>query len=358
MNIGEKEDLHSIISTSTKLDNDEFNNLEYNEFKTINNFPTKLRNIFDPFINKLKRYGVMQCSSDDKNISLFYSLLFCIDNKFKNIDNISKEEYVHNLRNKILMDIGREDLYDKFKYKSIGWNKVEIKKDLKTYNNSWMMIRLLSDYFSINIFMLDINKDKIYSIYPEEFFNIFKFNVFLVYYNEIFEPLVYRKTTLWTYNTEPFRKLINVDKSYILAHAVDYSKTPQTKLFQTKTEDLGKYLKKKSNDKENNYEEIDDNVSETNNESEVLPDDSICKIEDMDNENKITKSKKSDNMSNENVIDYTYIKNINTRTKLKELQALAKKYNISIECGQTKTGKNKLKTKASLRKEMNQLLSK
>ena len=76
--------------------------------------------------------------------------------------------------------------------------KTTIGNSIRDYKNNKMVIRFLADYLFINIFILNIQDDILYAVYSDDNFNIYKMNVFLVYYNEIFEPLVYNKNKLWT----------------------------------------------------------------------------------------------------------------------------------------------------------------
>ena len=254
-----------------KIDSTQFFNLDHNKVEHVNNFPKKLKNILHPFTKKIHRNGVIKHSVDKKNISLFYSILFCIDDDFNNLNMKQKKKYIHETRNKMLIDLKncvceefdeeknkmvRRDRFDKSNYKSLKWNKKELRTKLTEYDNCWMILRLLTDYFFINIFILDVYEDKLYAVYPEEFFNMYKMNVFMSVYDEIFEPLTYKKCKLWNYDVEPFKKIINVEKSYIIPQTADLSKNADVKLFQSKTENLDKYIVNVEN-KDNNFEEIE-----------------------------------------------------------------------------------------------------
>ena len=377
-----------------KIDSTQFFNLDHNKVENVNNFPKKLKNILHPFTKKIHRNGVIKHSADKKNISLFYSILFCIDDDFNNLNMKQKKKYIHETRNKMLIDLKncvceefdeeknkmvRRDRFDKSNYKSLQWNKKELRTKLTEYDNCWMILRLLADYFFINIFILDVYEDKLYAVYPEEFFNMYKMNVFMSVYDEIFEPLTYKKCKLWNYNVEPFKKIINVEKSYIIPQTADLSKNAAVKLFQSKTEDLDKYIVTVEN-KDNNFEEIA--TSETENaismENTISTKSSMnvfCKKDvisnsinndsgsDSETESDQTISKSNSasdtdtsDSDSDSVPKYDDIRNIATKIKLSELQDMAKKYAIDIENGKTKKGKIKYKTKALLKKGLTKLL--
>ena len=390
-----------------------FRILKYKDSRDIGDFPEHIKGIFNPFINDIKRYGVIKYKNNKNkdNISLFYSILFCINVNFAQMEQHEKESKIYEFRNKILKDIYGKDLYKKYKYKNIGWSMDDIRYLLKNFKNDWKMLRLLSDFLNINIFLLDIGLDSIYSIYSEEKFNKFKENVFIVCYNEVFEPLVYLDNKLWNLNMKPFKKLINVNSSLITSHSADYSQPllkvggkasgPMKKKFQIDTEDLEIYLKKYNlidNNNNNNKDSLkDDNFEEVGAESEVyhdkikekseknisitLPnnakdifhkrnntdnssdsDDSSDSDSDDSSESKPKHKPKTKNKSrtkhktNRKSVDYSDIESINMRMKLKEIQNIAKKYGITIENGRSKNGRMKYKTKSSLHTEMLELI--
>jgi len=233
------------------------------------------------------------------------------------------------------------------------------------------MLKLLSDYLHINIFLLNINEDKIYSVYPEEYFNIYKPNAILSYFKEIFEPFVFKDNKIWKHDTEPFRKLINVDKALISARS--FAKIEQTKLFQIKTENLEKYINDKNDEeeKDNNFTEIDieteteANIPEIKNNCGKISGKSngvFCQISDgsEDDESEDDESEddesEDDESEDDEPVDYSDIKKLNTRMKLSEIQIVAKKYDIKIKNGKTKAGKTKYKTKKMLIEEMMTLI--
>lgn len=361
-----------------------FNNLNFGDYQSINNFPEFLKEIFDPFLMDIKRFGVIKSFKSDNNIniSLFYSLLFCLDEKFIKMNNDEQELYIIKLKDKLLNDLVSLKLFKTFNYKKLSWKQKELKESIKNFKNNKMVLRYLTDYFNINIFLLNILEDKIYAIYPEELFNIFKMNIFLVFYNDIFEPLVYKENKLWNYNLGPFKKLINVNRAKIIPLCVNLSKKKEEKNIEFKigNEDLDKYLnidiikEKNKNEKIINKNEkiINKNEEIINNDEEIIQDNEyneiyinrinkkllVKDIEDTEIEQYENNDESSIFYKKKNIVDKSEIKKINElneKMKLIELQELAKKHNLDI-VNINSQNKKKNKTKSQLIKELKELI--
>jgi hypothetical protein len=413
---------HEFKSKFKTLEDVKFCSLNNRTSKNINDFPPRLKQIFDPFISNLERCGNMKTYNNkneekNHNISLFYSILFCILDSFNfELSDNKQIKLIYDFRDKLIKDINRLNLYEKFKYKNIGWTKNELIKSINNFKNNKMVIRFLSDYFHINIFLLDIQDDKIYAIFKEEYFNIFKMNLFLVFHNNMFEPMILTKHTLLNYNDEPLKKLINVDKLTINIFNDDFSVKPVSKVFQIGTENLDEYLSNLNLDKygkyknidhlDNSYNEIIDGGNDGHNTdllNEVVEDTDVV-ITTIKNEIFYTKSKKmekgnkskllddvtdntnnklllddvtdntnnklllddvadntnnklllDDVSNNDHITESNRLNNVNMKMKLIELQVLATKFGISTQNGLTKHGKKKMKTKGELIKELSSI---
>jgi hypothetical protein len=220
--------------------------------------------------------------------------------------------------------------------------------------NNRMMIRFLADYFYINIFILDIQDDKIYVNYPEEQFNIFKMNLFLIFYNDVFEPLI-NENKLWNYNQEYIKKLINVNSSNINVFNDNFSKDYTDKVFQIGSEDLTKYLNN-NNDDDNEIDEDCDNKYEEIITEDDTNDYKLIEVDTTETEMKVDNDMTSDVFVKCNKNDKIELPDINMKMKLSELQQLAVKHNISLVSGKTKSGKDKYKTKKILLNDLKRLL--
>ncbi len=375
----DSENIYNISTLKNDLEESHYTILKYGEVSTLGDLPKKLKKIFDPFISDAKRVGVLANKGKLINISLLYSILYCIKDNFMDLTNGEKVICIDEFNDKMLSDLYSKNLFENYGYKELGWNQKELSNSLIKFKNNIMVIRFLADYLSINIFILSVNEDKIYAVYPEENYNIFKPSILLAFYDEVFEPIVYQDNKIWCYDLEPLKKLINIDKMYIGILNDNFSKDCIEKVFQTGTEDLSTYLSicegedivddkmvitevegeaEEEVDSENNYGEVCD----VDAQSDVYIDDpeeteiDIDTVKDTKDifctKDEIEKKKAVDKY------DPTIIQEINIRMKLQELQKVAKVFGINIVKGKTKNGKDKFKTKKELYEEMTSMIKK
>jgi len=271
----------------------------------------------------------------------------------------------------MLNHIYSEDLFNKFDYTSINWIKKELINYIKEYENNIVILRFLADYLHINIFLLNINEDKIHAIYPEEKFNIFKYTIFLSYYDKVFEPITYKNIMLFNHDLDPIKKLINVDSQFInVSLDGNLNQEITKKIFTIDSEDLDKYLNlnpnsnPKPNSSNQEQDQVDNNIDE-NIDLEIDEDDENLdeNLEINDNEETeiITEPKKNgkdifckkeknkEDKVEAKVVDKEKLKNLDIKMKLVELQDLADLYKINTK------NKNKNKTKQELFNELTKL---
>ncbi|CAH6421391.1 Hypothetical protein KVN_LOCUS247 [uncultured virus] len=359
-NQNDKDTTFDILSNNNLIDKLNYKLLKCGESKNINDLPENLKAIFDPFIKEIKRFGVLhKLKNKDINVSLFFSILFCLDDTFSE-NTIEEQEYkILKLRDKLLLDLSSKDLFNNFNYKQNGWKNKDLRDAIKDFKNNKMILRYLSDYFNINIMLLNINEDKIYSIYGGEIFNIFKVNIFLVFYEETFEPLIFNEKKQWLYDFEPFKKLINVDKLKILQFDTDFSDNKVIKVFQVGKENLDIYLDQftKIDDKEIKIPVDDKNdetlISTTNVLPNILYQNSVEEINISNINEKDIFYKNSDKVNNSVIDDLDDELNHLDFYKMNKLEELCKKYNISLY--QKGIGKNKKKTKNQLIDELKKI---
>ena len=237
-----------------------FNLLPVGQSQSIGDFPESLKEIFDPYIKNMYRHGsIMYLKDPSVNLSLFSSVLTCLLDGFRKLPQEEKEIYIKNMRDKLCIDLNTTNLFTEFEYKTFNWKVKDLKEYLKLYKNNRMVIRFLADYYKLNIFLLNITEDKIYAIYREENYNMYKPAILLSFFSDTFEPITYHDTYLWNYDTDPLRKLINVDRQKINLFDVDFSgnKNKIIPVFQPMSEDLTKYLHQDKQDEQDKQEEQD-----------------------------------------------------------------------------------------------------
>ena len=82
-----KHNYDSIAKMPNTLEKLSFRTLLYRDSRDIGDFPEQIKKIFNPFINDIKRYGVIKCERNGFNMSLLYSILFCTNIDFIKMKN-------------------------------------------------------------------------------------------------------------------------------------------------------------------------------------------------------------------------------------------------------------------------------
>ena len=383
-------DILDVVFPGQIKSNDEFqfSCLKFGESKNINDFPEKLKNIFDPYIKDIIRYGSRKTFENDINLSLYYSVLAQLIKNYEKFPLKDQLNYITKLRDKLIIYVSNGDIMQSQEYDKLGWNKKDVTNSLIQFKSNKLVMKLIADYFNINIFVLNIVEDKMYVVSENDYYDMFRSNIFIVFNVDTFEPLIYSDSNLLEYNSSPIKKLITVDKHFIIlmdANLIDH----QPLQFNIKLSNIDKYSKiipenvkpnnDNLNDNLNDNKQDDDNLNDKTNSShedikmsqdkinniidveneygEVLPDESDANAYIEDIEGSDPKSKL--NAKTNSVIDSTQlIFKISPKMKLEELQTIAKKLNINIEKNNKQTtGKKKLiKTKGELIDEINGVL--
>lgn len=328
-----KDVLDNIFPTQIKSDDEfQFESLTLGESRNINDFPIKLKSIFDPFIKDLMRHGSRTVFENDVNMSLYFSVLSLLIKNYTTLPTTDQLNYITKLRDKLVMIITNNETT----YKSLGWTKKEILNSLVQYKTNKIILKLLADYLCINIFMLNITEDRVYVISENDSYDMFRPNIFLVYnMEENFEPLIYSNTPVLNYNTSIIKKLITVDKNFLVLLNMNLNENNSGINFTLKLTDLtdDKILIKK------------EDITNDNEYGEVIAEDSDANayVKSIENSDKDKSTQ--------------LVFNISTKMKLDELQTIAKKLNVDLERSTTtKSGKKQSKTKQELIDEINILL--
>ena len=191
--------------------------------------------------------------------------------------------------------------------------------------------------------MMEIQDDKIYVVYGDKYFNINKMNLFLVFFNDIFECLSFNKKKLIGVNDTVLTKLVNVDKNQLVILNADFSNNQTIKNFQLGQEDLSKYIDpnkelclpiielegQTNTEIANNYDEDDDEVN--TNECQNNIEDSEKEVDDkyfVSKPNDIFCTKTNPNDINDCMANDLLL--LNSKTKLTDIQRIAEKYSINV----------------------------
>jgi len=339
-------------------ENNDLSLIDLDDSKNINSLPEPFYNITSELNSeKIFRIGSKHKSLINNkkcNTSLYWSFLNCIIEKFNEKSVEERIELINRLVLKIVYDINTTNIYKNNKYITFGWKKNTLIKNIQTCNLPDMVIKFLSDYFNLNIFILNLKKGIIESSYKEDYLNKFKKNIFLIKINDDYEPILCNNKCLFDYNDLIFNVIISHNKNLVKCINIDYSSRRSIKIFTIGSENLDNYIREEyvnENNLENNYDElIDNNENKINNVIDI--NDSIDTDIDIHNQSEDIFYKK------EKEIDNFEIKSINIKMKLKELQDIAKKLKIDIYSNnKTKKGTFKLKTKMILYDSIVKLLT-
>jgi len=159
-----------IIKSKSKL------KLKLFEKNNSNNF-TYFNNIFEHYVDEIE---IRQYNKKQMNISLYYLLLFCLDNDFVSYEEDDKDYSINQLKKKIKTD---------FKTRKI--NKEVICNRLNSKEVEYIDMYMLSIFFNINIFLFDFELNKINCFFEENELNIYKKNIFISKRENIFRPIIY-----------------------------------------------------------------------------------------------------------------------------------------------------------------------
>jgi len=336
-----KDLMDNVFPTSIKS-NDEFQFacLEFNQSKNINDFPEKLKSIFDPYIKDFIRHGSRKTFDSDANLSLYYSILNHIIKDFHKMPSKDQLNYITRLRDKLIIFASTPEIMQTQEYNTLGWTKKDLMNSLVQFKTNKLVIKLIADYFNLNIFILNIIEDKIYVVSENDFYDMFRANIFVAFNDDTFESLVYSNSNLLDYNASPIKKLITVDKNILILMDTNLSEH-QPPAFNMKVSSLEKYSKNIKKEPITQPEETTPEVVAENEYDEIMPNDSDINVYVKDIENKKTETSQ-------------LVFKISSKMKLEELQAVAQKMGIELE----KSGKYKkiIKTKGDLINEINTML--
>lgn len=308
----------TIRSEYKPMDKLEFSLLNYEQNKPIIDFPKNLKNLFDPFLNNIIRIGT--CNPDNNLVtrSLLYNTLYLIDDKFVKLPYNKQIDKVEKFKKSLINYIYSTNFY----CKDLGWNKKLLIDDVSKYNNSEMILRLLCDYIYINIFIVNIKDDKLYCMYSEKEFNKFKPNIFLSFYADHFEPLIYLDSIS--------------DSTLNTTDATPSPKNNKASVFYIKQN----FIKKLFNVSSNKIRTYNPNFLDGKPKQFIIGNEDLLQYLETQ---RIEEKKVNEH------------KNDLAQKKITELQELAKKHDVDIYNGTYKNGTNKPKTKNALIKDLKKI---
>src|SRR3989304_5469684 len=266
-------------------------------------YPHLVRKYLNPYLNDMQIHQNLHNSHTSLNSSIL-----CV---------ICKDDYA----DEMLVNF-TDNIYTNFK-KSIIKNSKPLLTDYID------LIKYLTFYLCINLFIFDSNVNKIYCEYHDDECNVFKPFVLMIYENDKFCVISYKHSFMLNYNNDVVKKILNVD--YNIINCLDENKTF---IFDTSVDKdisiiepdcMYEELSSDNNNGDDDYNTYDnyENIGTKYNPS----DNSIfCKIK---------------NDENSRIHINGVVKKLNERIKLIDLQRIAEEHGVNIlnDIGKRKTKK-------------------
>jgi hypothetical protein len=309
--------------------------LEFQDMKKVTFLPEKLNKLFDCENVKFIHCGVLKNINDgsNSNISFYSSIFTCLKQTFISQFVSSQNNFILTFLKRICSEIkGRQ--YNK-KYKLC---RIEICNNISKNIIDSKVIKFISDFLHINIFILDIVSDVL--LFFDDSFVPYKKSVFLIKYDKVnFEPIFSEHTKFFTISDNLIK---NIVLSIILIDNLNIVQEDLSFYSGVKNKEVIKETIKEETKKINAYDEI---VSETENgELHVITFDE-SKNENKDDYEWINELK-YEPCGDDSDSDYedTEVTKVGANTKISELRKIAKNLNISIEIEDKKKSKKQLLT--------------
>tara|TARA_B100001142_G_C14239383_1_gene618711 strand:+ start:145 stop:1125 length:981 start_codon:yes stop_codon:yes gene_type:complete len=277
-----KDDSHS--------DDNSKGDIMYNDSEVIN-IPKKLDDLFDNLLcDNYYLYGI-----SINNVSFLNSLLYILLSEFKFKNSKDQQQFSIQLKINLLKEL---PIYFKNnKYSKLNFKKQNIEDNIENNLFENAELHYLSDYYSINIIVLDYYK---FTYYTGGTYNEDNNNIIIVKYNEIYIPMIHI-----------------------------FGEFPTNLIYKCIINKL----------KINNLTSIS-NTNDTNNTND---------INDTNNNNDTNEILEKETSSNDSIVSNSQKLKLKAFSayKLSDLQELSEKYNIS-----TINDSNKKKTKKQLYDEL------
>ena len=263
-------DTNSASDSESETDDDVFDTiLPKGHNKNGTTFPVKFVDILGDLSKNCHRIGTPQVwinrqkkEKTQQNISLFYSVLYCLKTNFIEMGFPEQVSFISTLIQKMSIDLAREKLYSKLKYSSMGMRKGILIDDLKGYRNTPSAVQYLADYFNVNILVFDFTNDKVYAYYMDKFYNSFRQTIILVQIDSYFEPLIYKNKTQFSYKHQIIKNIVDICEDSITVPR--YSSKSKIKHFYTSDVDLDVMKKKFCKDDEKKKDKYEETALEDN----------------------------------------------------------------------------------------------
>jgi hypothetical protein len=183
-----------IIKYLSKNNNEKVNFIDKKHILSYSDkFPEKFNELLQ---NKFYKYGVTT-HHNNINISFYTSLLTIIHEPFLTLTLDEEIAYLNMIKSNIISNTFLNSVES-----IIPSTKKDIIYDTK-YN-----IQLISDYFDINILILDFKNNNIKIVYNDEICNPWKPIILLATYDNNWEPIMFDSKKIFSYNDVNIKKIL------------------------------------------------------------------------------------------------------------------------------------------------------
>ena len=153
----------------------------YNDSEVIN-IPKKLDDLFDNLLcDNYYLYGI-----SINNVSFINSLLYILLSDFKFKNSKDQQQFSIQLKNNLLKELST--YFKNNKYSKLNYKKQNMEENIENNIFENAELHYISDYYSINLILLDYYK---FTYYTGVNYNEDNNNIIIVKYNDIYLPIIH-----------------------------------------------------------------------------------------------------------------------------------------------------------------------
>jgi hypothetical protein len=214
--------------------------VRYNLLSDLNDLPTNLTAVFGS-INSFKRIGTVHLVTTpaDINVSLISSILYLLSDDFIRLNESSQIEFTETFIRRIHKESRKK--FAEYGYDKLGWDHRDFINNVKCFNLGKDLLRYVTDFLHINIFILDIDMDSLVYVGEKTYIKNKK-NIFLIKHTSgTFEPVFATDCNNFDHNTSIIKKLLN-SKFLVERMDCDFTHEKDEYNFIVGQDDLSKYI--------------------------------------------------------------------------------------------------------------------
>jgi hypothetical protein len=138
------------------------------------------------------------------NVSLISSILYCLYLNYTNMIDENKEKFIKKLIEKMASEVYIK--FTEFEFSKMKWKKNDIVENINNNIYDYKVLKYLSDYFVINIFI--IKNNKLYFCGGNNFIQ-FRKNIFVELKDEIYNPIFSEYKKVFSLSDVVIQNIIN-----------------------------------------------------------------------------------------------------------------------------------------------------